>query len=64
MTDSKYSVDAISLTESEVRRLGKDPEVAVKLPQELGGGYMGTIEGEFQLPGDNSLERLQLQVPN
>lgn len=44
-----FLVDAIALSEREIQKLGKDPEVAVKLPEDLGGGYMGTIEGWYIL---------------
>ncbi|TDZ21045.1 Cyclochlorotine biosynthesis protein O [Colletotrichum orbiculare MAFF 240422] len=40
---------AFSLTEEEILKIGKDPEIAVRLPQELGGQYMGTLEVFHQL---------------
>ncbi|KAH0422954.1 hypothetical protein CcaCcLH18_12506 [Colletotrichum camelliae] len=40
---------AFSLTEEEILKIGKDPEIAVRLPPELGGQYMGTLEVFHQL---------------
>ena len=34
----------MSITEDEVRRLGKDPEYVVKWPESLGGGHVASVE--------------------
>ena len=37
-------VGIMSITAEEVRRLGKDPDYVVKVPEELGGGHVASVE--------------------
>lgn len=42
-------VGPFSVTKSDVEKLGKSPVECSQLPEELGGGYMGTVEVFHQL---------------
>lgn len=37
-------VGIMSITADEVRRLGKDPDYVVKVPEDLGGGHVASVE--------------------
>lgn len=39
-----FVVGAMSITEEQVRRLGKDPDYVVKWPDSLGGGHVASVE--------------------
>lgn len=38
-----------TVDEATVRKIGKDPALAVKLPPSQGGGYLAAIEASHQL---------------
>jgi len=51
----------LGITADDVRRLGKDPEIVIKLPKDFGGGYMASVELPHQLHCLNLLRKYTYQ---